>query len=136
MSKTYDLHILAIQEPFTQGWSKYFSENALLRMHWAARNRFCKQVYEEVAWACKEKDVGAYNKIRLQLTIWFPKRRRRDRGNYAGGIQKLVTDGLVRAGVIPDDTDDHLEETFPILTASNVFAFVNVEITVLDEKEG
>lgn len=52
--------------------------------------------------------------VHAVLTFRPPDRRRRDRVNYAR-VHKAAIDGLVDAGVIPDDTPDHLTDTFPII---------------------
>lgn len=44
--------------------------------------------------------------ITVQVTIPFRKNRRRDAHNYTGTIVKAVVDGLVKAGVVPDDTPE------------------------------
>ena len=42
----------------------------------------------------------------VTLTYYFPDKRRRDSDNYAG---KLILDGLVRAGIIEDDSFDNVQ---------------------------
>jgi hypothetical protein len=44
-----------------------------------------------------------YNAVDIEIT-WFEKDMRRDPDNIAGGGSKLILDGLVKAGVIPNDT--------------------------------
>jgi Holliday junction resolvase RusA-like endonuclease len=40
--------------------------------------------------------------------VWREKNRRRDLDNISGGGQKLVLDGLVKAGVLEDDGWEHV----------------------------
>lgn len=49
-----------------------------------------------------------WEKARVEITYFFPDRRRRDPDNYAG---KFVLDGLTRAGVIVDDDLKHISVT-------------------------
>lgn len=48
-------------------------------------------------------------RIALAARIGFPTRRRRDPQNYAGPLWNFVPDGLVRAGVIPDDENGRIQ---------------------------
>lgn len=43
----------------------------------------------------------------VMVTIHWPDKRRRDVGNWAP-TAKAIVDGLVDAGLIPDDRDEHL----------------------------
>ena len=48
------------------------------------------------------------DRARLTVLIHWPDNRRRDRHNYTPTIKHLI-DGMVDAGVLPDDDDDHLD---------------------------
>ena len=39
------------------------------------------------------------------MTYYFPDKRRRDSDNFSG---KMILDGLTRAGIIEDDSFDHV----------------------------
>lgn len=43
---------------------------------------------------------------RVQVWIPFPTNRRRDAHNYTGTVVKAIIDGMVRAGLWPDDNPD------------------------------
>ena len=47
-----------------------------------------------------------YEKAVVTIAYYFPDRRRRDPDNYAG---KMIMDGLTAAGIIADDSFDHVE---------------------------
>ena len=51
--------------------------------------------------AVKKKPKKPLKKARVQITYFFPDRRRRDPDNYSG---KFLLDGLTRAGLIQDDS--------------------------------
>ena len=57
-----------------------------------------------VAWLAKK--LPAYEKVVLIIT-WYEPDRRRDPDNIMAG-QKFILDGLVQAGVIPDDSQKYI----------------------------
>lgn len=76
-----------------------------------------KRKYTElVAACCKEQAIGPYTapiKLRIQ---WIEPNKRRDLDNIAAA-KKFILDGLVMAGVIPNDGWKHVlgwEESFEI----------------------
>lgn len=54
--------------------------------------------------------------ITVQVTLPFRQKRRRDPHNYTGTTVKAIVDGLVKSGVVPDDTDDWVTVLDPVLT--------------------
>jgi crossover junction endodeoxyribonuclease RusA len=77
------------------------------RLHWAARNK-AAQALKQAAWA-----IVAGAKVppmeRAVITVEYqpPDKRRRDPDNYAATGKPLI-DGLVAAGVLPDDDGKHV----------------------------
>ena len=69
-------------------------------------NRFEYQQYKK-SWAelvklfCRPKPKEPIEISVVKLTYYFPDRRRRDPDNYSG---KMILDGLVRSGIIKDDS--------------------------------
>ena len=55
---------------------------------------------------CHPKPKNPIDKAIVQLTYYFPDRKRRDPDNYSG---KMVLDGLVKAGIITDDSFGHIQ---------------------------
>jgi len=53
------------------------------------------------------KKLPKFEKVVLIIT-WHEPDRRRDPDNIMGG-QKFILDGLVMAGVIPDDSQKHIQ---------------------------
>lgn len=51
----------------------------------------------------------------VQVTIPFRMNRRRDPHNYVGTVVKAVVDGLVRAGLWPDDNPEFVTVLEPLL---------------------
>lgn len=71
------------------------ARNALIQE--AARRR---EMYKNAAW----RAVPA--PITVQVVLPFRQANRRDAHNYTGTNVKAVVDGLVRAGIVPDDTPE------------------------------
>lgn len=55
---------------------------------------------------CHPKPKNPIDKAIVQLTYYFPDRKRRDPDNYSG---KMVLDGLVKAGILADDSFGHIQ---------------------------
>lgn len=74
-----------------------------------------KKPYREAAyWLARQQKIPACRRIRVTL-IYTPKdRRRRDPLNLVATL-KLIEDGLVDAGIVPDDTPDYLESQMPLI---------------------
>lgn len=68
--------------------------------HWQYRKD--KQEWESlIALLCKPKPKEPIAKSKLTLTYYFPTKIRHDPNNYSG---QFITDGLVKAGIIQDDS--------------------------------
>lgn len=67
-----------------------------------------------IAWRQAEHGpLGQRGVVTLQIP--FAQNRRRDPHNYCGTVLKAVVDGLVRAGVWPDDTPEWVGHREPVL---------------------
>lgn len=77
------------------------------RLHWARRASITRDVKETVYWLTKAQHIPTLDRISVTLE-WQPKdRRRRDADNPTATLKPCL-DGLVLAGVIPDDTPHHI----------------------------
>ena len=81
-------------------------------LHWAARRRLLEP-WKDAAWATarnhRVRHGGAFQEARpitVQVVLPFRTNARRDPHNYTGTVVKAVVDGIVRAGLVPDDTPD------------------------------
>ena len=54
-----------------------------------------------IALFCRPKPPEPLEKATVRIKYYFTDRRRRDPDNYSG---KMILDGLVRAGIISDDS--------------------------------
>lgn len=85
------------------------------RLHWAARARMTRAVREAAAWGVRGEGVPRCERVRVRL-LWCVSDpgRRRDPSNVMP-TQKAAVDGLVDAGVVPDDTPQFVVEEMPVI---------------------
>lgn len=89
--------------------SKLLSAND--KMHWAARSRITKQLRQWGYLLGREGEGVArlgLTHARVEMEFAYPDRRRRDRSNLAPTV-KAIMDGLIDAGLLPDDADRFLD---------------------------
>lgn len=89
--------------------SKMLSAND--KMHWAARSRLTKQLRQWGYLLGREGQGVArlhLTRARVEFEFAYPDRRRRDRHNLAPTVKALM-DGLIDAGLLPDDSDRFLD---------------------------
>ena len=66
-----------------------------------------KKYWEElIFYTCRPRPDKPFKKAVVTLTYYFPTKIRHDPDNYAG---KLILDGLTRAGIIEDDSFEHVQ---------------------------
>lgn len=79
--------------------------NANVSYHRQVRATKARELRNMAYWIAKAAKETYDGPVDLAITIaWPPLERRRDRLNLAGTIKHLV-DGMVDAGVLPDDND-------------------------------
>lgn len=84
------------------------------RLHWRRKAEVTAAVRDGVAWRAKAARIGAQDHILVRLHFAPQDRRRRDASNLMP-VQKAAVDGLVEAGVVPDDTARWVTELMPKL---------------------
>ena len=80
------------------------SENEIIaaaKGHWNYYREMKKTETERVAWHAKEQKIRSVQKADFTIT-WYCPDTRREKDNIMAG-QKFIFDGLVQAGVLPDD---------------------------------
>jgi hypothetical protein len=81
--------------------------NANRRQHWAVKARITRDL-RQVAFVCARRDrVPPLKRAHIIAEYRPPNRRRRDVHNLMLSAKACV-DGLVDAGVLPDDSDEYL----------------------------
>lgn len=115
------------------------SINATNRMHWAQRRRHLDP-WKAAAWAAWKEQGKARaleidgQKVLVEVTIPFAKKARRDPHNYTSTVVKAIVDGLIEAGMKPDDTPQYVRVAEPRLTVGAEMVTVRIEPT--GEREG
>lgn len=82
--------------------------NANDRRHWRAKARITANLRTTAAWSARVAHVPHINRAHILAVIEPPDRRRRDPANAYPSVKACV-DGLVDAGVLPDDDAAHLD---------------------------
>lgn len=90
------------------------SENAAIRLHWAARKRVTTPWRDlaitmtrmALARYAREREVWPTQPVEVRMALPFRMARRRDPHNYVGTVVKATVDGMVRGGLIPDDSPE------------------------------
>lgn len=106
------------------------STNESNRMHWAQRDRKLEP-WRKATWALAQQQnivekVGG-RPAKVTVVIPFRTKTKRDPSNYVGTVVKSVVDGLVTAGVWPDDNPKYVEVMEPkVVIGKN--AEVEIEI--------
>lgn len=78
------------------------------RLHWAVRAKRVKALRQWASWEAVRQQIPKAE--RVSVSVWVhpgPRTRRIDPPNYSDTV-KAVIDGVVDAGVLPDDTGKHV----------------------------
>ena len=82
--------------------------------HWAVEAKLKKEVRTVGNLLARSHKVGEHERIVVRVVYQPRDRRRRDPSNLMPS-QKALVDGLVDAGVVPDDCPPYVEEWMPKL---------------------
>ncbi len=88
--------------------------NANQRLHWRAKSQRTALVRDAVTLLARNARIPTGRHLVVQLHFRPGDNRRRDASNLVP-TQKPAVDGLVRAGVVPDDTAEWVTEKMPKL---------------------
>lgn len=82
------------------------SLNELFGMHYRTRANWTRERKEEVAWLCKQIKKKVYKfPVDVNILIISGNKHKKDAANYSC---KAEIDGLVLAGILPDDNSDYI----------------------------
>lgn len=84
------------------------------RMHWAQKAKITKAIRHEAMVRCRAARIRKSKHITVQLHYQPRDNRRRDADNIAPTL-KALCDGVVDAGVVPDDTPDYMTKIMPTI---------------------
>lgn len=101
------------------------------------RNEEVQRVREAAGWLAKHQRIPACNRVRVTLVyepphlnkVGKPMNPRRDPLNLVATL-KPVQDGLVDAGVVPDDTAAYMDSPMPIIDAPRESQYGMISILV------
>jgi crossover junction endodeoxyribonuclease RusA len=99
------------------------------REHWRRKAALVKRVRLLAFAKAQHVGVPALPRIAVELHYVPRDRRRRDPLNLVATL-KPVEDGLVDAGVVPDDTPEYVEPTMPRLDPPDAAAAVRLYVLV------
>lgn len=85
------------------------------REHWARTAEKAKSWRTAARLLALEAKVPRLDRITVHLDYWPKDRRRRDRDNLVSGVLKHCLDGLVDAGVVPDDAPEYVDARMPVI---------------------
>ena len=92
--------------------------NANKRLNPFAHNRRVQDIKDAIGWRVREVKIPSLEHVTVQLVYQPQNRRRRDPSNLMP-TQKAAVDGLVLAGVVPDDTPEFVTEEIPAVLDPN-----------------
>ena len=84
------------------------------RQHWRSKARDVATVREAARVLARCARIPALPRIAIELHYAPRDRRRRDALNLVATL-KPVEDGIVDAGIVPDDTAEYVQPTMPVL---------------------
>lgn len=84
------------------------------RFHWAKKAKITKQIRHEALIRAKAARIKPSEHVHVKLMYRPADNRRRDPSNLMP-TQKALVDGLVDAGVVPDDTPQYVTEYMPTI---------------------
>lgn len=94
--------------------------------HWSWRSKRVKAWRLRTFYEARVSGLGPMPPSIVEVSLPFDRAARRDRSNYLPAV-KAIVDGLVDAGLWPDDTPEYVSVSEPIL---KVGGQVEVRITV------
>ena len=112
--------------------TKPWSTNEDRNLHWGRRAERVKAWHDAAFWNAKQAGWNHPSKNNrpstVLLTVTFPTKRRRDNHNFTGTIVKASVDGLVAAGVWPDDDSRWITVLEPVILVAPGWHIVTVEV--------
>lgn len=78
------------------------------RVHWATRARRVKNIRTAAHMVCQRFAFEPLPPVTCEVEVTWPDRRRRDTHNLQPSV-KAAIDGIVDAGLLKDDSDEHLK---------------------------
>lgn len=100
------------------------------RQHWQAKRRLTRAIRDHVSTHLQAAMFQPAAHIRVQLHYVPKDRRHRDADNLVA-TSKPCVDGIVDAGLVPDDTPDYVTHLMPVIDApdrDNPRLFISITV--------
>lgn len=78
------------------------------RQHWGTRHRLSGILQARARAAWINAGRPSFDRCRMEVTVYYPDGRRRDLHNLVATVKPMI-DGMVRSGMLPDDSDRYLD---------------------------
>ena len=88
--------------------------NANQRLHWAAKAKLTRTIRQTVEGTARRAFMDPFEHVTVQLTWVVTDKRRPDSDNIYPTF-KAMCDGLVDAGIVPDDTPQYMDKRAPLI---------------------
>jgi Holliday junction resolvase RusA-like endonuclease len=98
---------LTLTLPVAVPFSEVANANDARREHWGTKSRKARALRARGALAYRLAGSPRMDVVRCSVQVYYPDRRKRDVANLHPTVKALV-DGMVKAGLLPDDDDAHL----------------------------
>ena len=109
------------------------SLNQLLRLHWARRRELMELWRHEVVVAAAKAGRPRFERAVVRLRLFYDRHPIPDWDNALAAASKVVLDGLVSAGVLPDDAARYVRGlTLAELAVDRTNPRVEVEVTAVE----
>ncbi len=101
------------------------------RLHWAVKARLTGDLRRIAGWYGRlpTAEKPSTLPVRAVVTFGYPDRRRRDHANLAPTVKPII-DGLVDAGILPDDSTRYPSGADPRIAYDDTVAAGNVSVTI------
>lgn len=109
--------------------------NGMRGMHWGVRKSLTKAIRAWVAEGVTKLEAGPVTFVRVELHYVPRDSRRRDRDNLVPTLKPCL-DGIVDAGLVPDDTPDYIDYAMPIIHKPDRDAPVRLYLLIHTTTEG
>ncbi len=84
------------------------------RLHWARKAELTRRCREATGWLVRSKNLPGARRLTVTLHYQPAEPRRRDAHNLYPTVKACV-DGLVDAGVVPDDSTEYVSTPEPVI---------------------
>jgi hypothetical protein len=101
---------------------------AAAKKHWSVYSKEKELMTQLVCVAAMRQGIQSVERAKIGFT-WYEKDRRRDPDNISGAGKKPILDGLVRAGVLPNDGWSVIEGLSDLFSVDR--SYPRVEVTIL-----